>query len=183
MIEDRVGRRYARALFEIALEAGTVDSIAGELDALATALAASTELVEVLTFPTHTAELRKRVFTAVADRLGTGANVRNLVQLLLDRNRMTAFDACLRSFRELADEHLGQVRGEVVSARPLSDAQLASIQGKLEQMTGKRILLATREDPSLLGGLVARVGNTLYDGSVRTQLEGLKRAMSESSHG
>ncbi|MFN7950327.1 MAG: ATP synthase F1 subunit delta [bacterium] len=183
MIEDRVGRRYARALFEIALETGAVDQVASELDALSAALAGSPDLFEVLTFPTHTADLRKNVFAAVADQLGTGSNVRNLVQLLLDRNRMSAFDACLRSFRELADDHLGQVRGEVVSARPLNDTQLAAIRAKLERMTGKRVLLATREDASLIGGLVARVGNTLYDGSVRTQLEGIKRAMSDSAHG
>ncbi|MBK7973741.1 MAG: ATP synthase F1 subunit delta [Deltaproteobacteria bacterium] len=183
MIEDRVGRRYARALFELALEDGSVERVAGELDALAATMKGSEELREVLSFPTNTAELRKNVFGAVADRLGTGPLVRNLVQLLIDRNRMTAFAASATCFRELADEHQGQLRGEVVSARPLSDDQLAAVRTKLEQMTGKRVLLETREDPSLIGGLVARVGNTLFDSSIRTQLEGIKRAMSDSSHG
>lgn len=183
MIEDRVGRRYARALFELALEDGSVDRVAGELDALAATVQSSDELREVLSFPTNTAELRKAVFSGIADRLATGGLVRNLVQLLIDRNRMTAFPSCATAFRELADEHQGQVRGEVVSARALSDEQLAAVRSKLEKMTGKRVLLETREDPSLIGGLVARVGNTLFDSSIRTQLEGIKRAMSDSSHG
>lgn len=183
MIEDRVGRRYARALFELALEDASVDRVAGELDALAATVRSSDELREVLSYPTNTAELRKTVFAGIADRLGTGPLVRNLVQLLIDRNRMTAFPACATVFRELADEHQGQVRGEVVSARALNDEQLAAVRAKLEQMTGKRVLLDTREDPSLIGGLVARVGNTLFDSSIRTQLEGIKRAMSDSSHG
>lgn len=183
MIEDRVGRRYARALFELALEDGSVDRIAAELDALAATVRSSDELREVLSFPTNTAELRKTVFAGIADRLGTGTVVRNLVQLLIDRNRMTAFPACAMAFRELADEHQGQIRGELVSARALSDEQLAAVRAKLERMTGKRVLLETREDPGLIGGLVARVGNTLFDSSIRTQLEGIKRAMSDSSHG
>jgi F-type H+-transporting ATPase subunit delta len=183
MSEDRVGRRYATALFELALEAGSVDGTAAELETLSATLSASDELREVLTFPTNAAELRKSVFSSIADRLGTGLLVRNLVQLLLDRNRMTAFDACLASFRQLADENQGRVRGEVVSARAMTSEQLSAVRSKLEQMTGKRVLLETREDPSLIGGLVARVGNTLFDGSVRTQLEGIKRAMSDSSHG
>lgn len=183
MIEDRVGRRYARALFELALEEGAVDRVAEELDSLAAVVRGSDELREVLSFPTSTAELRKSVFAGIADRLGTGTLVRNLVQLLIDRNRMTAFTACATAFRELADEHQGQIRGEVVSARALSQDQLDAVRAKLEQMTGKRVLLETREDPSLIGGLVARVGNTLFDSSIRTQLEGIKRAMSDSSHG
>ena len=123
MIEDRVGRRYARALFELALEDGSVDRVAGELDSLAATMKGSEELREVLSFPTNT---------------------------------MTAFAASATCFRELADEHQGQLRGEVVSARPLSDDQLAAVRTKLEQMTGKRVFLETREDPSLIGGLVAR---------------------------
>lgn len=183
MIEDRVGRRYARALFELALEDDSVERVAEELDALAATMTGSDELREVLSFPTNTAELRKSVFAGIADRLGTGTLVRNLVQLLVDRNRMTAFSACATAFRELADEHRGQIRGELVSARPLSHEQLEAVRSKLEKMTGKRVLLETREDPSLIGGLVARVGNTLFDSSIRTQLEGIKRAMSDSSHG
>lgn len=183
MIEARVGRRYARALFEIALEDGNVDAVIGELEAVSSAMATSSDLRELLTFPTHSLELRRGVFGSVADRLGTGPIVRNFVHLLLERNRMSAFDACLQSFRARADEHLGQVRGEVVSARPLTADQLAAIQTKLEQTTGKRVLLETREDPTLLGGIVARVGNTLYDGSLKTRLDGIQRAMSDSTHG
>ncbi len=183
MIEARVGRRYARALFQIALEDGSVDAIASELAAVSEAMAASKDLRQVLTFPTHSLELRRGVFGSIADRLGTGPVVRNFVNLLLERNRMSAFDACLQSFRARADEHLGQVRGEVVSARPLSTEQLDAVRSKLEQTTGKQVLLEVREDPALLGGLVARVGNTVYDGSLKTRLDGIQRAMSDSTHG
>ncbi len=183
MSEDRVGRRYARALFEIALEDAAVDAVAAELEAIAGTLRESAELRQVLAFPTTTAEVRKNIFAAVADRLGTGQAVRNFVQLLIDRNRMSAFEASLAYYRTLADEHLGQVRGELTTARPLTEDQLGAVRSKIETAFGKRLLLEIREDPSLMGGIVVRVGNLLFDGSLRTRLEGIKRAMTDSAHG
>ena len=174
-----VPRRYAKAIFEIGLEDGSLDRVQSELDALLGALAASDELRGLLASPVASKRMRKEVFGAVAEKLGTSTEVANLVRLLIERNRMAAFGDMVRIVRDLIDAERGQVRGSVLTARALTDDQLQAIQNKLGKVTGKTVLLEVEERPSLIGGIVARVGNTVFDGSVRTRLEALERSMTE----
>ena len=174
-----IARRYAKALFEIGEETDTLDALAGELDDIAAALKESDELANLLGSPVASARLRKEVFAGIAEKLGTGEIVGNLVRLLIDRNRMGVYPDLARVFRMLVDEARGQLRGELLSARPLTETQIEAIKTKLGNLTGKEVVLEVHERPELIGGIVARVGNTVFDGSVAKRLESLERSMTQ----
>ncbi len=176
-----LARRYAKALFEIAVEDHAVDRIAGDLDGLGEALRSSKELRDHLVSPAYATRLRRETLCAVADKLGTGEEVKNLAQLMIDRNRMELFAELTAMFRNMMDDARGQVRGAIETAQPLSDEQVKAIQAKLATMTGREVLLSVRERPELIGGIVARVGNTVFDASLKTRLDTLTRAMTEGA--
>jgi F-type H+-transporting ATPase subunit delta len=102
---------------------------------------------------------------------------RNFLYVLIDHRRIAALDGVLHSFEIIVDERMGFARAEVSSAKDLSDAQRTALSAQLERMTGKRIRMRYAVDPSLIGGVVARIGSTVYDGSVRGQLDSLGRKL------
>ena len=174
MIAGSLARRYARAVLEIGVAQGTFEQLGKELDDLATVYSSSRDLAEALTNPVFAHEKRRAVLEAVLGRVGVSPVTRNFVLLLLDRERMPYLPAIARELRAMVDERAGRVRATVTSARPLSADHVASVQAGLEKATGKKVLLEKREDASLLGGVVAKVGDVVYDGSVRTQLEQMR---------
>jgi F-type H+-transporting ATPase subunit delta len=177
MVRGAVARRYAKALFQLAVEAGQVDGVRAELDALAAALAGSRGLADVLLQPLHPVEQRRGVLRALAERLGAGPLLRNFYQVLIDHRRLIDFDAIRAEFARLADERKGVERAQVRSARPLSDAQRERLRRALGARVGSEVELDVSVDPALLGGLVAQVGDVVFDGSVRTQLRQLRSSL------
>jgi F-type H+-transporting ATPase subunit delta len=167
-------RRYGKALFGLASEEGRIEEIRAELDRLAELLGASPELARVLLSPLHPAPQRRNVFLRLAERLALSPILRNFGAFLIDQRRASDFDAIHAEYVRLAEEALGRVSGEVVSASPLSEAQVARLREALGRRTGREVALAVRVDPALLGGAVARVGDLVFDGSLRTQLEQLR---------
>jgi F-type H+-transporting ATPase subunit delta len=105
------------------------------------------------------------------------AEVQRFVLLLLERRRISALPAIARAYLELADAHTGRVRALVTSAQPLSPAEADRVRRSLEQRTGKKVIMETAVDPALIGGVVARVGDLVLDGSVRTQIAALKQRL------
>ncbi len=169
-----VARRYARALFELGAEKKLSDAVGRELDALAETYSGSAELRQTLENPVFKLSERRALLERLLPQLAPTAQTRNFALLLLERGRISLLPSIARAYREMVDVALGRVRATVVSARPLDDTTAAAVQRALERRTGKKVLLSSSVDPGLLGGIVARVGDLVFDGSLRTRLDTLK---------
>ncbi len=175
MNEGSVGRRYARALYGLAHEDGAVAKIGADLDAFNAMLAAAGPALEtVLYSPLYTPSERRAVLSKLLPRLEFHRHTANLIHLMVDKDRLSAFADMSRAFRELADLAAGRVRASAVSPAPIDAMQRRRVVEALARATGKEIVLETQVDPSLLGGMVVRVGTWLFDASVRARLEQLK---------
>ena len=172
--DGAVANRYARALFELGGAKNMSEALGAELDALAATYAASAELRETLENPVFKLAERRGVLEKILPRMGASPHMRSFALLLLERGRIGTLPSIARSYRLLADAALGRVRATVQSARPLDAATAASVQRALEKRTGKKVLLSTSVDPDLIGGIVARVGDLVFDGSLRTRLQNLR---------
>ncbi|MEW6319583.1 MAG: ATP synthase F1 subunit delta [Acidobacteriota bacterium] len=169
--------RYARALLEVAVRES--DPVRAEQD-LATfdrLMREHAELAQALTSPRVTAAARVGVVKALADRIGMVPPTAKLMALLAERGRLEIVPDLLEVYRERLLAHQNVLRAEVTSAAPLARDVTDALQSRLSGVTGKRIQLTATVDPSLVGGLVARIGSTVYDGSVRTQLARLRKQL------
>lgn len=177
MIVGSISRRYAKALFDLAVEAGKVDPWAQALEALRKAVDSSPELRDLLASPVYTREQRQGLAARLAQALALDREPASLLALLADRNRLGYLAGVADHFGKLADEKLGRVRARVASAVPLAEAQAAALARRLAEASKAQVIVEHVVDPSLLGGVVAQVGSLVYDGSLRSQLEELRRAM------
>lgn len=173
-----IARRYARALIDVAAETGSLDPVANQLDTLSTLMSDSADLRDVLLNPAYSREQRGAVLGGILKSIPKlEPSVNSLVQLLLDRQRFAAVPDIARQFREMADSRAGRVRGKVTSAAPLSADALRGVEQALEKLVQRDVVLEAAVDPALLGGVSAQVGSILFDGSLRTQLEDLRRSL------
>ncbi len=179
MIMGSIARRYAKALFSLAVESGRVEPWAKSLEALREAVLGSPDLRDVLSNPVYSKEQRRAIVEQLAAALKLDAEPASLLFLLGDRNRLAYLAAIVDTFRELADHHLGRLRAKVTSAVKLDDAAAQAIADELSRKHGAQILLDRAVDPAILGGVVAQVGSLVYDGSVRTQLEDLRKQLKQ----
>ncbi|WP_338873499.1 ATP synthase F1 subunit delta [Myxococcus stipitatus] len=180
MVNVSIARRYARALLDVSSEAGRIDAVAEQLSSFADIVAKNPELADVLHNPAYSRSQRAQVVEGVMKLIPNMETVlANTLRLLVDRNRLTYVPDIARVFRDMADARAGRVRGSVTSAAALSSDALAQLQQTLQKMTQRNVILETRVDPSLLGGVSAQVGSILYDGSLRTQLEGMRRELKQ----
>lgn len=179
MIMGSIARRYAKALFGLAVEMGRVEAWAKSLESLREAVETSPDLRDVLSNPVYSKEQRRAIVEKLAAALSLEAEPANLLFLLGDRNRLGYLSALVETFRALADAHLGRLRAKVVSAVKLDDVAVQAIADELSRKHGAKVLVERAVDPSLLGGVVAQVGSLVYDGSVRTQLEDLRKQLKQ----
>lgn len=167
-------RRYARALFGLAGEENRLDDVRREMAALAGLFDASAELRNVLYRPLHPLDERRAALEAVLARLETSPTVRRFCAFLLQQRRMHEFPDVVVELERLANEAAGRVEAEITSAGPLGDAQLERLRSALAARTERDVQLKVAVDPTLLGGVVAKVGDLVFDGSLRTQLAQLR---------
>ena len=172
-----LARRYAKALLEIGVRTQTFDALGKELERLTAQLDESKELRQVLENPVFPLDKRRGVLDEVVRRLGLSRTARNFVMLLLEKGRIVALPDITRVYRTLVDEQAGRVRATVTSARPLDPALEQRLKNALERQSGKVVLLEKREDPQLIGGVVTQLGDLMFDGSVRTQLERMREEL------
>ncbi len=165
-------RRYAEAAFEIALRDGTVEAWRRELDQAAEVLDDPT-IAEAVHNPAVATALREE---AIAKGLGpsVSANVLNLIRFMVRRGRIEELPRVAEEFRRLDDERNGVTHAIATSASPLEASEIQALTTRLEAMTGGKVELTVETDPSVLGGLIVRVGDRLIDGSVRGRLERLR---------
>jgi F-type H+-transporting ATPase subunit delta len=172
---DSAARRYAEAAFQVATRDGSVDTWRSELDAAAT-LGADPRLTRILANPAVPLETRTAAAKATFGEI-VGQPVLNLINLMLRRGRIDQLPRIAAEFRRLDDVRQGITVATATSAAPLTPDELTALMARLEQMTGGRVRLDTQVDPSLLGGLIVRVGDRLIDGSVRGRLERLRNRL------
>jgi F-type H+-transporting ATPase subunit delta len=177
VITGSIARRYAKALLEIGIQQNTFDALGKELERAADTLRASPELRNALENPVFSLEKRKLIMDELSRRLALSKTVRNFIMLLLDKGRIARLPDISRFYRALVDEHAGRVRATVTSARPLDPMLETRLKTALEKSSGKVVIFEKKEDPTILGGLITQLGDTLYDGSVRTQLQELREEL------
>jgi F-type H+-transporting ATPase subunit delta len=170
MRRTAAAKRYARALFALAREENRVDAVRGEVAALAELFASNAELQSVVFRPLHPLNQRRAALGAVAERLGTSGTVRHFLSLLLDHHRIDAFFSIREELERLANEAAGRIEAEIVTAAVLPGDQLERLRRALAARTHQDVELQVRIDPSILGGVVAKVGDLVFDGSIRTQI-------------
>jgi F-type H+-transporting ATPase subunit delta len=177
VIPGVIARRYATALLELGTESGQLDSLVEELHRAAQAYETSPELRSALANPLIAVEAKKAILSELGQRLGLGQASRNTLAMLLDRRRIQALPAIAARLREMADEKRGILRAEVLTAMPLPEEYFTQLQQQLERVTGRRIALDRKLEPALICGVVARVGDTVYDGSLVARLRQMKETM------
>jgi F-type H+-transporting ATPase subunit delta len=179
MIMGSIARRYAKALFGLAVDAGRVEAWSSSLLSLKAAVESSPDLRDVLSNPVYSKEQRRAIVEKLATALSLDPEPRSLLLLLGDRNRLSYLAAIVDTFGELADEKLGRMRARVTSAVKLDESAVRAIAEKLSLATQTKVLLDRVVDPAILGGAITHVGRFVYDGSVRTQLEDLRARLKQ----
>jgi len=177
MPSSAVARRYARAIFGLAKDEGRVDAVRDELAKLAKLFEESTELRAVAFRPLHPVAERRAVFDQLAARLRLSPTVRQLCAILLEHGRMAAFYTIREEIDRLANEAAGHVEAQVFTASPLPAPELERLRRALTARTQRDVQLRVQIDPALLGGVVAKVGDLVFDGSLRTQLVQLRATL------
>ena len=169
--------RYATALFDLADEQKALDQTAQDLASLKQILAASAELRRVVRSPVLSRADQGRAIEAVMAQAGLSPLVRRFVGLVAQNRRLFALDGMIQGFLAELARRRGEMTAQVVVARPLSDEQLAAVQDALRQAMGSKVSVAVSVDPTLIGGMIVKVGSLMIDSSVRTKLTKLKIAM------
>lgn len=174
--------RYARALADIVVARNSplsaTDAVA-QLRSVEQLISSSDELRNALLTPAIPAASKRAVMRRLLDELGVSTIIRNFIYVVIDHRRVGIINDIRHAFELLIDERLGFVRAEVSSAEPLDQRRSSEIESELSSLTGKRMRLHFAVDPALLGGVVARIGSTVYDGSLRGQLQELRRQLTE----
>jgi F-type H+-transporting ATPase subunit delta len=173
--------RYAKALFDVALKESDPAQIERDLTTIVDAVQQHGELRRVLASPGTPQTARLNIMKALSDRAQVQPPVSKLLALLADRGRLELLPDLLEVYRERLLAHHNIVRANVTSAAPLSPEKLEALAAKLGGLTGKKVELDTTVDPAIIGGVIARVGGTVYDGSIRTQLAKMRQQLVENA--
>ena len=180
MTSSAVTARYANALADVVTgPASAVQSqqAASELRSFQSILHSSAELHNALTSPAVPAVRKRAVVGRIADQLSLSRVTRNFLYVLVDRRRITHLAAAIDLFEKVIDERLGYTQAEVISAADLVERQRVELVAELEQLTGRKLRPRFTADKSLIGGVIARIGSTVYDGSIRGQLQALGKRL------
>lgn len=177
-----VASRYARAFADVVMAPGSeltpADAVT-QLRAMESVIDLSSDLRHALRSPAVRASQKRAVIGRFAGELGVSRLTCNLLFVLIDHHRIAILSEVREAFETEIDQRLGFVRAEVLSAQALDAQQTASLEAGLTQMTGKQIRARFEVDPSLIGGVLARIGSTVYDGSIRGQLDTLRRQIAQ----
>jgi len=174
-----VAERYASSLFELALEAGVVEAVSADLDRFQALLDESDDLKRLVASPVFSAEDQSKAISAIAEKAGISGLAANFLKVVANNRRLFAVPGMIASYRTTAAAHRGEIVAEVTSAHALDEAQETELKAALKSVTGKDVTIDLTVDPSLLGGLIVKVGSRQIDTSLRTKLSTLKLALKE----
>lgn len=178
---SNVAKRYARAFFEIAGEEKRYEEYYRELGRFSAILKENRNLNEFLANPVFDQSDKKAVVEELLKKIAISPLTTNFLKLLVDKRRINILSDIEACYRELMDHALRKVRVTVKTAFPLNDGLSAQLLAGLEGMTGREVEMTVLDDPSLLGGIVVRVGDTIYDGSIKTQLNNIGNLLGEEA--
>ncbi len=173
--------RYATALFELALEANALDAVRTDLDRFDTLMAESADLARVVRSPVFSSEEQVRALSAVLDLAGLRGLSAQFLLTVASNRRLFAVRDIIKAYRGLVARHRGEVAAQVTLAAPPSERHLSAIKEVLNSVTGKDVQIDVKVDPSIIGGLVVKLGSRMVDSSLRTKLNMMKHAMKEVS--
>jgi len=177
MKDRKLAVRYARALFAAIPDASASEAVAQFLDAVGSALSGSRELRDRILDPAVPRAKREAAFAALAAKAEMPKGVSNFLKTIVDNNRIAALPTIAEVFSEMREEAMGVVPAEITTATPMTPEQEQRARDAVERMTGRKVILSTKVDGDLIGGAVTRIGSTIYDGSLRSQLGQLERRM------
>lgn len=174
MISFTIAKRYARAFLEIGLQEKAVKVFGEELKSFAELLRANPKLRHILFSSIYASPIRKGIVQALSTSMHLSLRTKEFIELLIDRERMNHFFEILKAYENLGDEILNRQRVTVITPIDLPLGVVEAIKVQLEKKTGKEILLAVEKDQSLIGGVLVKIGNTIYDGSILKQMQKIK---------
>jgi F-type H+-transporting ATPase subunit delta len=175
-----VSGRYATALFELARDEKSIDAVKADLDKFDAMLSESSDLNRLVRSPVFAADAQLKALSAVLDRAGISGVAANFLKVLTNNRRLFAVADVIRAFRTLVARFRGEASAEVMVAEPLSDKNLDALKTALNAVSGKHVTLNVKVDPSIIGGLVVKLGSRMVDSSLRTKLNAIKHAMKEA---
>lgn len=170
-----IARPYARALFEITESKKSTEAVRKDLESLLGAVQGSSDFRRFLASPVVKDSDRKAVVAAVAQKLGVSKLTANFLQLLADKRRLNVIEEIVELFNREADAAAGVLRAEAFAPVKLSALQVNRLRTALEEMTGRKVVVADAVDPSLMGGLVVRMNGQIFDTTVKSQLDAIKQ--------
>ena len=177
---ETVARRYGTALADVVLKTGETETVKSELKAWEEMTASNPDLQTAFGNPAIAHADKEKVLSSLIQRANPSRTTANFLRVLLKNDRLTELAEINDKFAAVLEERSGRVAAEVTSARDLQEGQKQELRANLERLTGKQVDLRFGIDPSIIGGVVTRIGSTIYDGSVKTQLENLKQELIES---
>jgi F-type H+-transporting ATPase subunit delta len=175
-----VSGRYATALFELARDEKSIDAVKADLDKFDAMLSESADLKRLVRSPVFAADMQLKALSAVLDKAGITGVAANFLKVLTNNRRLFAVTDVIRAFGALVARFKGEASAEVTVAEPLSDKNLDALKTALKQVSGKDVTLNVKVDPSIIGGLVVKLGSRMVDSSLRTKLNSIKHAMKEA---
>ena len=178
-ISAGIADRYATAIFEIASESNSLDSLESSMNDLAAALADSEDLQALITSPVISREEQGAAIAAVADKMGIDATLRNTLSLMATKRRLFAVPALIEALRDRIADARGEVTAEVTSAKALTKTQSEKLAKTLAARVGKKVSINAIVDETIIGGLIVKVGSKMIDSSLRSKLNSLQNAMKE----
>lgn len=173
--------RYATALFELARDKNQLDQVDADLKALQGMLVEASDLERLFSSPVFSAEDQAKAIQAVAQKAGFGDIANNFLQVVARNRRLSSIVSIMQGFKSLLADHRGEITAEATSASPLSESQQQSLRETLKEIAGQDIELISKVDPSILGGLIVKVGSRQIDDSLRTKLNIINKRMKEVS--
>ncbi|HUJ45664.1 MAG TPA: F0F1 ATP synthase subunit delta [Rhizomicrobium sp.] len=175
--EAGLAGRYALAVFELAQEEKAVDAVAKDFAALRSLMNQSADLMRLVRAPVFSRDEQAAGMNGVLNRMEASALTRRFILLLASKRRLFALADIIRAYDRLVSRQKGEVDAQITSARPLSDNEVTELKAILKSKLSREIRLDAKVDPSLLGGLIVKVGSRMIDSSIRTKLNGLRLAM------
>ncbi len=172
--------RYATALFELARDTKSVDAVKADLDRFSALLTGSPDLARLVRSPLFTAEVQGKALAAVLDKAGIKGIAVNFLKVLTANRRLFVVNDTIRAFRALVAKFKGEATADVTVAEKLSTKNLDALKAALKSVSGKDVDLNVKIDPSIIGGLVVKLGSRMVDSSLRTKLNSIKHAMKEA---
>ncbi len=172
--------RYATALFDLASETNAIDAVKADLDRFDALVAESAVLVRLVRSPVFSTDEQLQALGAVLERAGIGGLAARFLKLVTSNRRLFAVRDMIKAYRALVARHKGEVTAEVTVAEQLNDKHLEALRAALKSVSGKDVDLDVKIDPSIIGGLVVKLGSRMVDTSLRTKLNAIKHAMKEA---